>query len=265
MSENPFETPKSPVTDVPVAMEIGTLSERPQTQPVGNGWTWIREGFALFMKSPAIWIISVLIYLVIFVFLSIIPLVSLLTSLLSPVFIAGLVYGAYQLDQGKELKVTHLFEGFKRNTGSLFGVGGLYLLGLFVCMVIAMVVAFSTGAFDSFTRVASQPGAANPFQQIDMLTNMLFPGLVLMALMIPLIMAAWFAPALVIFHDMGAVEAMKRSFAGCYKNMLPFLWYGVIATVLLVVGMIPFMLGLLVVIPVLVASLYVSYKDIFID
>ena len=76
-------------------------------------------------------------------------------------------------------------------------------------------------------------------------------------------MMIWFAPALVILNDMGAVEAMKRSFSGCIKNILPFLLYGVIAMVLVILGMIPLFLGLLVVIPVLTAAIYTSYKDIF--
>ena len=45
--------------------------------------------------------------------------------------------------------------------------------------------------------------------------------------------------------------------------MLPFLIYGLIAAVLFVVGSIPLLLGLLVVIPMLTASVFVAYKDIY--
>jgi uncharacterized membrane protein len=87
--------------------------------------------------------------------------------------------------------------------------------------------------------------------------------LVILALMIPLIMAYWFAPALAMLDGLGPIAAMKLSFVGCVKNVLPFLIYGLIALVLIVVGMIPFLLGLLVVSPLLIASLYVSYREIF--
>ena len=54
--------------------------------------------------------------------------------------------------------------------------------------------------------------------------------LVVMALSIPLAMAIWFAPALVVFHDLQPLDAMKQSFAGCLKNIVPFLVYGIIGS-----------------------------------
>jgi uncharacterized membrane protein len=64
-------------------------------------------------------------------------------------------------------------------------------------------------------------------------------------------------------HSLTAVEAMKLSFVACLKNMLPFLVYGLIFTVILVVAIIPFGLGLIVAIPVMMTSLYTSYVDVF--
>ena len=88
--------------------------------------------------------------------------------------------------------------------------------------------------------------------------------LVGLALFIPLIMAYWFAPALVMLHDLGVVESMKLSFVACLRNILPFLIYGIIMLLLFVIGSIPIGLGLLVVIPAMLASMYTAYKDIFI-
>jgi uncharacterized membrane protein len=56
---------------------------------------------------------------------------------------------------------------------------------------------------------------------------------------------------------------MRLSFFACLRNMLPFTLYGIISAVLLLIAMIPLGLGLLVMIPTMTASLYVSYKDIF--
>jgi hypothetical protein len=84
-----------------------------------------------------------------------------------------------------------------------------------------------------------------------------------MLLVIPLIMAYWFAPILVAFHDMPAIEAFKLSFQACFKNIGTFFVYSLISMALILGGMIPFGLGLLVVIPVMILSLYTSYKDIF--
>jgi uncharacterized membrane protein len=82
-------------------------------------------------------------------------------------------------------------------------------------------------------------------------------------LMVPLLMAYWFAPALVIMHDMAPVAAMKESFRGCIRNLVAFLIYGFIMLVLSVIAVIPFGLGMLVWVPVAIASTYAAYRSIY--
>jgi uncharacterized membrane protein len=80
---------------------------------------------------------------------------------------------------------------------------------------------------------------------------------------VPVFMAIWFAPALVVFHQFGAMEALKASFDGCLKNIVPFLVQGVILLVASIVASIPFGLGWLVLGPVSFASVYTAYRDIY--
>ena len=42
--------------------------------------------------------------------------------------------------------------------------------------------------------------------------------LVIIAVSIPIYMAIWFAPSLVIFHDMKPVDALKTSFFACLAS-----------------------------------------------
>ncbi len=268
MSDNPFEAPKSTITEAQRDASVGVLLATPRKNSIGHGWKWIKEGFGLFKLSPWLWIGVFLIYMVVAILLSILPLGSLLLYIVNPVLMAGLIYGAYELDQSRPLKIGHLFDGFKRNTGSLFAIGGLYILGIILIVAIAMGIAFATGGFDVFTELlrasagGGQPPAIDPLM---IMSSIILPVLIGMALIIPLVMTIWFSPALVILHDMGAVEAMKRSFSGCMKNILPYLWYGIIATVLMIIGVIPLGLGLLIVLPVITIAIYSSYKDVFID
>ncbi len=76
-------------------------------------------------------------------------------------------------------------------------------------------------------------------------------------------MAYWFAPILVAFHELAPLDALKLSFRACLHNILPFSVYALISMVLLILAVIPLGLGLLVLIPTMTASLYVSYRDIF--
>jgi uncharacterized membrane protein len=94
-------------------------------------------------------------------------------------------------------------------------------------------------------------------------TSILLAALIMLALALPLYMAVWFAPALVVFHSLGAIDAMKASFFGCLKNIVPFLIYGIVGLLLGIVASIPFGLGWLVLGPVTIASAYVGYRDIY--
>ena len=87
--------------------------------------------------------------------------------------------------------------------------------------------------------------------------------LVAVGLSVPLMAAYWFAPALVVFRDVAPLEAMKASFFACLKNLLPFLVYGVILFVLCLIAMIPIGLGMLIMVPVMMGSIYASYVEIF--
>jgi uncharacterized membrane protein len=62
---------------------------------------------------------------------------------------------------------------------------------------------------------------------------------------------------------MGALDAMKMSFAACLKNMLPFLLYGVIFFGLAIVATVPLLLGWLALGPVISITVYTAYRDIF--
>jgi uncharacterized membrane protein len=76
-------------------------------------------------------------------------------------------------------------------------------------------------------------------------------------------MAIWFAPALVVFRNVAPFDAIKASFAASLKNIVPFLLYSLIYLVAAVVATIPFGLGWVVLVPVGLITMYVSYKDVF--
>ena len=78
-------------------------------------------------------------------------------------------------------------------------------------------------------------------------------------------MALWFAPALVLLAGLKPVAALRASFTACLKNWLVLSVYGLLLGLLLLFGLLTIGLGLLVVLPLLAASLYFSYRDIFPD
>ena len=223
--------------------------------PTGRGGSWIAEGWKLFKPRPGLWIAMMLILAVIFIVLALIPVVGALVSfVLTPVFVAGIAIGCRALDEGRELELGHLFAGFRTRSGVLVTVGLLYLAACFVIVLVAGALAGP--------GLASIP-TNDPVAMAEAARRMVLPMLIAAALFIPVLMAVWYAPPLVVFHDQAAVQAIKLSFAACLKNFMPLLWYGVILLGLGIIASIPAFLGWIVLAPVMFTSFYASYRDIF--
>ena len=86
--------------------------------------------------------------------------------------------------------------------------------------------------------------------------------LVFLALIVPVAMAIWFAPALIALNGMTAVDAMKLSFKACWVNIIPFLVYGLILVGLSFLALLTLGLGYLVLLPVIYITYYTSYRDV---
>jgi uncharacterized membrane protein len=258
MSEqNPYSAPSADLEPTPG--DSGELFE-PAAVSAGRGWGWIAEGFELFRRAPGVWIGIVVIWFIISIALSMIPIVSLAVTVLGPIFLGGLMLGCHALERNERLRVEHLFAGFNSRPGPLAAVGGLYLAGSLGIVLVAVLLAMLFGGIG----VLSLEGGGEPGVAAGLGMGLL--GLLIllsMLLFIPLIMAFWFAPALVVRHDLPALEAMRLSFLGCLRNILPFLVYGLILIPLSIVALIPLGLGLLVLSPVVIGSVYAGYRDIY--
>jgi uncharacterized membrane protein len=252
---NPYAAPKAAVADETVVTNADFVPGG-QKRPAGNGWTWIAEGWELFKRQPGLWIGMTLLIFIMFFALGLLPFVGgLVSTLLWPIFLAGLAIGCRTLDQGGEMELGHLFAGFRDNVGTLIGIGALVLAATFAVILLVFAV-MGVGLFGMM-------GGGDPEAAMQMGVTILLAGLISLALLLPVMMAAWFAPLLVAFHGFGAWEAIRMSFRACLRNILPFLIYGLALLVLGLLALIPLGLGLLIVWPVAMASVYASYKDIY--
>jgi len=226
--------------------------------PAGHGWTWIAVAWKLFKRQPGIWVSIAIIAIVIFIaYYFMRAFGSILGILLTPVFTAGVVIGAKSLDEGRKLEIAHLFAGFTNRFGALIAVGAIYLALL---LAIVVVSARVTGVSVSVMLGASPDLASATIGEI---ISILLAWLIALGLMVPVFMAVWFAPPLAVFNELGAFDALKASFVGCLKNIVPFLIYGLILLGFAVLASIPLCLGWLVLAPVIAASIYTSYRDIY--
>ncbi len=251
---NPYAAPKAAVTDETI-VNRGDFLATGQAVAAGQGWAWIAAAWELYKRQWGLWIGIWLLFVVIFMVASFIPILGgLLTVLFLPVFLAGFAVGSRALDEGSELELGHLFAGFRERTGTLIGVGALYLAAT-IAVVVVVGLIMGVGIF---TMMGGDPEA-----MAAMGVTMLLAMLVMIALMVPVAMAIWFAAPLVVFNNMGAIDALKASFAGCLKNIVPFLLYGVVLFAFAILASLPIGLGWLVLGPVISISVYTAYRDIY--
>jgi uncharacterized membrane protein len=228
--------------------------------PTAHGWSWITQAFGLFRRNALNWIMLNLALLLIAVGLVVVPVIgAYVLYLLTPMFLAGMMVACRDQEAGREVEIAHLFRGFRHNASQLVTVGGVYLVGQVV--IAGLVLSIGGAELQDAMRAAAEgtPQQLTPAAS-DRISLAVLVG---SAMFVPLAMAVWFAPPLVILDELPAVRAMQLSVRACLTNLLPFLLYGVIMFGLLVVAMAPLLAGLVLWVPLAVISGYTSYRDIF--
>jgi uncharacterized membrane protein len=223
----------------------------------GSCFDWLRQGWAMFLVNPGVWIGSTVLLLVMFMAISIVPLFGQIAAhLLVPLFGAGMIKLCRRLSDGEEPQIADLFAGFQHNAGQLVMVGVFFALGIFGIAFMAFLLYSGSGLGGGVTGKVAGFGIT--------FGGVMLASLLVMVLSVPVIMATWFAPALVFFHDMQPLDAMKASFAAGAKNFLPMAVFGVFLVVALFFAMLPVGMGLVLLLPVASGAVFASYRDIFV-
>lgn len=246
--------------------------------PAIRGWNWIVEGFRLFRANPALLTFLVFGYWLTLVFLNLIPLLGVvLAPLCVPALSVGVMNGCRALEREATNGFGLLFSGFQKNRNVLLVLGAIYLAG-------SLAVFAGSAVVDGGALLGIMMAGQPPPDDLLESDQLMLALQVTLILMVPLLMAFWFAPLLAAWEDMPAVKALFFSFIACARNWRPFVVYGLgvafISAILpgIVLGIVgaasaPLLrmvavamsLPLLFVfVPTLFASFYVSYRDVFV-
>jgi hypothetical protein len=249
-----------------------------QARVVGaaRGARWLGEGWQLFRAAPLGWLALSSVYLLGTNLLALVPFVGIVVALvLVPPLTVGMMAAARAASAGGRPQLGMLAEGFRTGTRSQLALGVVYL----TC---SMLIFAATTAADSAGGVRALLSGRGSSEALE-LQAVLFPLAVLALLYLPVFMMFWFSPALAAWHATGAARALFFSFVACLINWRAFLAYG-LATVLMMVVVpgltllaLRVLFGaelkvaavslafplLILVLPTLFASFYVSYRDIF--
>ncbi len=236
-----------------------------QKVPASHGMLWIKHGFRLIMRSPLQAVALTMVFALGLMLAMMIPVGGVLFAmLLMPVLLAGYMRVCRALEYSESVSPRFIFAGFEKRTAQLVTIGGMLLAGM---LVVSMVTVMMGG--DALNQLL------NDFQKHQdsrmLMEAMMAPGSGVMAgmltgliLVFALMMALQYAPMLVFFDQMAPLEAVKLSLAGSLRNIVPLTVYSMLMQVLaFMLSVVPFNLGLIILLPLGLTSIYVSYRDIF--
>ncbi|WFQ81026.1 BPSS1780 family membrane protein [Xenorhabdus sp. SF857] len=225
----------------------------------GTATEWIGNAWEMFKAKPMKWILLTLIYFAIMLALQqFIPTISIVAALFSSVFIAGFIAASEKQRTTGDFDIELLFYGFKNKLGSLVAVGAL-AFGINVLGIIAAVILGGTSLFQIFW--AGQD--LDPMLIMGGLSTLTLAMLVVLFFSIVALAFSWFAPALIIINDLKFGEAISMSLSAVKKNLFGGFLFFLLMGILMFISAIPLGLGLLVTLPMFMATYYTTYRSIF--
>lgn len=233
----------------------------PRKVAAGEGFQWVVAGFRLYRKNPLLLSAAFGVLFGLVMALGLIPVVGgSLSELASPLMVAGFMAAYRALDNGSELELPHFTAGLQGPTVPLMTVGAVQLIGTLLIGQLMLAMGFDPQAVMEVAK-SSNPSQTEMQAVMNQAMPAMFTGLLLF---VPLIMATWFAPALILFGGARPVTALGVSLRAAAKNWPAMIVNGMtLGLLLFLAALVPMLLGLLVAMPVLFGSLYASYQAIF--
>ena len=241
-------------------MNTASNQDVPRKVAASQGFQWVAAGFRLYRKNPLLLSAAFGLLFGVVMALGLIPVVGgSLSELASPLMVAGFMAAYRALDDGNELELPNFLAGVRGPAIPLMAVGAVQLLGTLLIGKIMLGMGFDPQA--AMTAAQSKKDPAEMQAILNQAMPAVLTGLVLFT---PLIMATWFAPALILFGGARPATALGVSLRAVAKNWAAMLVNSLtLGLVLFLAALVPMLLGLLVAMPVLFGSLYASYQAIF--
>jgi hypothetical protein len=258
--QNPYAPPSVNVADLEEHYSgEETLIPNGRTCPAGNGWGWIKEGYRIFKIAPLMFWVALLICMMIYIVMSIIPVVNIAASITMPLLVAGFGSCARSAVRDGSFEVGQIFDGCRHRLGTQLLCGLIY----FALIVAAVfVIALGFGASGLFTAMAG--GKIDPAMFDGPMMAVAIGAIVIVCTLI--FSAFIFAPYLIHEHEnLSAPAAMMMSFKACFKNIASGLIFFLVMIPLSFGATILLGLGWLILIPVSYLAIYAAYRDIFIE
>ena len=183
-----------------------------------QGGGWLAAGFRLFHQQPLAWTLILFIYWASMLMLAFIPILGMIVPLLlSPGLALGFIEVARAVDEKRPPSPPLLISAFRSpQAKAVLTLGSLYLLEV-------LLILFATMLIDGGLLIEWITKGAVP--DPEEMGSVRTAGMVGMLLYVPVMMAFWFAPQLVVWAGFTPVKALFFSFFAVWRNRGAFLRY----------------------------------------
>ena len=218
--------------------------------------SWLISGWGIYKQKPLTWTLMVLI-LAIFLMIGMSSAIGrVIAVMLTPVFAGGIYVAANKIDNGEPIAIEHIFAMFKdsQKLKQLLIIGGIGVAVVGLNYIIQNMTGsdyqmrYKSGTSSYYDNQITTPGGI-----LNTLISWVWG------------FASLFSIPLVAIKNQMAIESLKSSLSACFDNLISIVIFSVISFVLMFVGIIPFGLGLLVVMPVLICTSYFAFKMVYLD
>jgi hypothetical protein len=222
----------------------------------GRGGAWLVEAFHIFRRKPLAWVGLCAGWLVITFGLLLLPIIGgVIASFLQPVFFASFAIIAVRQLHGEKVLMGDLFLGFRRNLKPLINLGAILLMTEIAVFAIMALLGLP------MATAGDKPFTVNEY--VEALGGKEWILMLGFFLTVTIKGAFWFAPPLIALHDMSTTHAMRWSVYAFLANFGAMMLYGITLFMFFFAALIPWALGLILVIPLMAISTYVGYREVF--
>ncbi len=236
-----------------------------QKVSASHGWLWIKNGYKLITRSPLQAVSLAMTFALGVVVAMMIPFVGILLAILiMPVLMAGYMRVCRALEYSEKVEPRFIIAGFENRTTQLVSLGGILFLGIMVISILTIKMGGNALSVILQNFQTQQDTTALIEALMSPESGIGLAILLGFSMFLVLMLTLQFAPMLVFFNQMSPRKAMLTSLQASIRNFLPFLIYSVIIQLIaFVASVIPYELGLFILLPLGLTSMYVAYRDIF--
>ncbi len=239
--------------------------------PFSRGAVWLREGWRLYRVAPMTWLSVMLGYWLVILGTSALQYLQAVVVLLVPAISVGFMALSRKCAAGEPPSAAELFSGFRSGFQRQLILGVVHLALMLLVLLVTRSV--EGGALERWMATRDP----------EVMSQALFVLAVMLATYAQVVLLFWFAPVLVAWHDTGVAKALFFSYFSCLLNWRAFAGYGIAMAVVLFLVPVLFMsllnlvvpglkpgqlmaaiaTFLLALMPMIYASFYASYRDVF--